>query len=107
MDPRVKLSMLVKSLVGTDTTKGDVTHFNLAAEVSTQISIIVFLTECILAHCGMARALDSWQGQLKLGQLNVDLIYFTQFFIVKIVYKNSLIYLTRDVFKNYHWNKFC
>ena len=41
MDVRVRLSMLVKPLVGTDTTKGDVTHFNLAAEVSTQISIMV------------------------------------------------------------------
>ena len=36
-----RLSMLVKALVGRDTTKGDVTHFNLAAaEVSTQISIL-------------------------------------------------------------------
>ena len=45
------------------------------------------------------------QGLLRRGQPNADLIYQTQFFIVKIIYKNLLMNLTRDVYRENHYSK--
>ena len=45
------------------------------------------------------------QGLLRRGPPNANLIYYLQFFIVKIIYKNLLINLTRDVYRENHCSK--
>ena len=62
---------------------------NISIENQPTLYHINFLTqEKIYPNTFGAFHLIAWkQGLLKGGQLNADLIYFTQFFTVKIVYR--------------------